>query len=143
LGIEKIQQCHIQELNPSYLFDLHQNMVTNEHQYVIKMALNVCMEGLWGDFIIIFWIIKYLQMPIYIWNKVSKCIMSQCGMDFQFIPLHIMYSFKHFGLIQYVNGLSMSSLTFQVNESKVSINLNDFPSLSKLVMQQPPIQLLN
>jgi hypothetical protein len=36
----------------------------------------------------------------------------------------------------------MSSCTFQVNESKVSVNLNDFPSLSKLVMQQPPIQLL-
>jgi hypothetical protein len=58
-------------------------MVTNEHQYVTKMALNASMEGLWGDFIAIFWITKYLQRPIYIWNKVSKCIMSQCGMDFQ------------------------------------------------------------
>jgi hypothetical protein len=32
LNIEKTQQCHIQELNPSFLFDLHQGMVTNELQ---------------------------------------------------------------------------------------------------------------
>jgi hypothetical protein len=57
-------------------------MVTNEHQYVTKMTLNASMGGLWGDFPAIFWIIEYLQMSIYIWNKVSKHIMSQCGMDF-------------------------------------------------------------
>jgi hypothetical protein len=28
---EKIQQCCIQELNPSFLFDLHQGMVIDEH----------------------------------------------------------------------------------------------------------------
>ncbi len=31
LNIKKTQQFHIQELNPSILFDLHQDMVTNEH----------------------------------------------------------------------------------------------------------------
>jgi hypothetical protein len=71
------------------LFDLHQGMVTNEHQYVTKMTLNASMGGLKGDFIVIFWIVKYLQRGIYIWNKVSNNIMSQCGMDFQSIPLHI------------------------------------------------------
>jgi hypothetical protein len=39
-------------------------MVTNEHQYVIKMALSAGMGGLLGDFIVIFWIVKYLQRPI-------------------------------------------------------------------------------
>jgi hypothetical protein len=29
LNIEKTQQCHIRKLNLSFLFDLHQNMVTN------------------------------------------------------------------------------------------------------------------
>jgi hypothetical protein len=58
-------------------------MVTNEHQYVTKMALSASMGGLWGNFTAIFWIAKYLQRSIYIWNKVSKHIMSQCGMDFQ------------------------------------------------------------
>jgi hypothetical protein len=52
--------------------------------------------------------------------------MSRCGMDFQSIPLHIMYSSQHFEPIQYVNSLSRSLLTFQVNDSKVTIDFNDF-----------------
>ncbi len=72
--------------------DLHQSVVTNEHQYVTKMALSASMGGLWGDFSAIFWIAKYLQKSIYIWNKISKCIMFRCGMDFQSIPLYITYS---------------------------------------------------
>jgi len=31
LNIKKAQQCHVRKLNPSFLFDLHQDMVTNEH----------------------------------------------------------------------------------------------------------------
>jgi len=61
-------------------------------------------------------------------------------MDFQSIPLDITYNSQHFEPIQYVNGLSRSLPTFQVNDSKVNIDLNDFPSFSKSVMQQPPIQ---
>ncbi len=99
------------------------------------------MGGLSGDLIVIFSIVKYLQRLIYIWNKISKCIMFQCGMDFQSIPLHIAYNFQHFEPIQYVNGISRSSPTFQINDSKVNIDLDDFPSLLEFVMQQPPIQL--
>jgi hypothetical protein len=58
LNTKKTQQCHIQELNPSFLFDLHQNMVTNKHQYATKMTLSASMGGLWGDFTTIFWITK-------------------------------------------------------------------------------------
>ncbi len=47
LNTKKVQQCCIQELNPSFFFELHQDMVTNEHQYVTKMALNASMRGLW------------------------------------------------------------------------------------------------
>jgi hypothetical protein len=64
---------------------LHQG-ITNEHQYVAKMALNANMGGLWEDFTVIFWIVEYLQRPKFIWNKVLKRIMFQCGMDFQSIP---------------------------------------------------------
>jgi hypothetical protein len=46
LNKEKTQQCCIQELNLSFLFDLHQGIVTNEHQYVTKMALSVSMGSL-------------------------------------------------------------------------------------------------
>jgi len=43
LNIKKAQQCRIQKLNPRFLFDLHQGMVTNEHQYVTNMALSASM----------------------------------------------------------------------------------------------------
>jgi len=68
--------------------------------------------------------------------------MFQCGMDFQSIPLHISYNYQHFEPIQHVSGLFRSLLTFQNNDPKVTIDLDDFPSFSKLVVQQPPIQLL-
>jgi hypothetical protein len=60
-------------------------------------------------------------------------------MDFQSIPLHIACNSQHFEPLQYVNGLSRFLPTFQVNNSKVTINLNDFPSLLELVVQQPLI----
>jgi len=133
---KKTQQFHIRELIRSFLFDLHQRMVINEHWYVTKMASSVSMGGFWGNFTAIFWIIEYLHWKlIYIWNKISKCIMSQCGMDFQFIPLHIMYSYQHFEPIQHFNGLSRYLLTFQVNDPKIPINLNDFPFLLNLMVQ--------
>jgi hypothetical protein len=46
LNIKKAQECCIRESNLSFLFDLHQGMVMNEHQYVTKMALSVSMGGL-------------------------------------------------------------------------------------------------
>jgi len=51
---KKAQQFYIRKWNPSFLFDLHEGMVTNEHQYVAKMTLNANMGGLWGDFTAIF-----------------------------------------------------------------------------------------
>ncbi len=56
LNIKKVQQCQIQELNPSFLFHLHQGIVTNEHEYLTKMAQNAIMGDLWEDFITMFWI---------------------------------------------------------------------------------------
>jgi hypothetical protein len=90
---KKAQWCWIWEINPSFFFELHQGLVINERQYVIKMALSAPRRGLWGDFTTIFLIGEYLQKSIYIWNKKSKCIMFQSGMDFHFIALHIIYNF--------------------------------------------------
>ncbi len=86
------------------------------------------------------WIVEYLQRPIYIWNKVSKHIMSRCGMAFQSIPLHIIYNYQHFELIQYFNGLSRSLFIFQLYP-KITIDLDDFLSLLKSMVQQPLMQL--
>lgn len=36
---KKPQHCSNQELNLRFLFDLHQNMVTNKHEYVTKVTL--------------------------------------------------------------------------------------------------------
>ncbi len=91
LNIKKTQQCHIQKLNPSFLFDLHQGMFTNEHQYVTKMTLSASMGGLWKNFVTKIWIDEYLKKLICILNKISKHIISRCDMDFQSIPLHRIY----------------------------------------------------
>jgi hypothetical protein len=48
--------------------------------------------------------------------------MFQYGMDFQPIRLHITYSCQHFESIQYVNGLSRSLPTCQINNPKVTID---------------------
>jgi hypothetical protein len=61
-------------------------------------------------------------------------------MDFQSIPLHIIYNFQHFEPIEYVKGLFKSLFTFQTNDHKVHTNLNDFPSFSKLMMENFLIQ---
>ncbi len=60
LNIEKVQWHQIREINPSFLFELHQGLVTNECQYVTKMALNGPIGGLWRDFTTTFLIAKYL-----------------------------------------------------------------------------------
>jgi hypothetical protein len=54
LNTKKAQQCHIRNLNPSFLFNLHQGMVRNGHQYVTKITLSANMGSLRGDFIAIF-----------------------------------------------------------------------------------------
>jgi hypothetical protein len=50
LNTKKAQQFCIGKLNSSFLFDLHQGMVINEHQYVTKMTSSASMGGLWGRF---------------------------------------------------------------------------------------------
>ncbi len=89
LDIKTTLDYRNQELNPSFLCDLHQGLVTNEYQYLTKMTLSASMGGLRGDFIAMVWRVEYLQKTIYIWNKVSKHVMFQCRMDFQSIPLHL------------------------------------------------------
>jgi len=54
-----------------------------------------------------------------------------------------MYNSENFELIKiYVNGLFRFLLTFQVNDPKITIDLDDFPFLLELVVQQSIIQLL-
>jgi hypothetical protein len=57
-------------------------------------------------------------------------------MDFQFVPLHITYEFQHFEPIEYANSVARFILTFETNDPKVIINLNEFSFLSKPMVWQ-------
>jgi thymidine kinase len=65
-----------------------------------------------------------------------KHIIFQCGMDFQFVLLHIAYEFQHFEPIEYANSVARFILTFETNDSKAIINLNEFSFLSKPMVWQ-------
>jgi hypothetical protein len=60
------------ELNPKILHDLHHGKVMDEVIYIQKMSLLALNGGLWGNFTVKYWISKYLQCFIHIWNK-SSC----------------------------------------------------------------------
>jgi hypothetical protein len=45
--------------------------------------------------------------------------MSQCGMDFQSIPLHITYNFQQFEPIQYANGLYIYIYAYSSSTTKI------------------------
>jgi len=75
------------------------------------------------------------QKFIYIWNKTSKHIMSQRWKDFQYIPLHVTYTFQHFEPIEYVNGVFNFLHVFKTNNPKMILNLDEFLSCSKSMIQ--------
>jgi hypothetical protein len=57
--------------------------------------------------------------------------------------VYITYNSENFEPIKiYVNGLFSFLPTFQVNDPKVTIDLDGFPFLLELVVQQSTIQLL-
>ena len=65
INTPKAQQTLDQELNAEWLSNLHRG-ISNEYQYMQKMAVSTVHGGLWGDFTTIKWISNYLQRPIYI-----------------------------------------------------------------------------
>jgi hypothetical protein len=65
------------------------------------MFQSATIGGLWGDFTTVFWILKYLQQLIYVWNIDSNIIMCKCGLDYQTNTFHIAYSNQHFEPIEY------------------------------------------
>jgi hypothetical protein len=80
---------------------------------VRKVVKSATMGGLSEYLTTIFQIKSYLQRPIYVWNKMSKHIISQCEMDFQTILLYIAYNSQHFEPIEYAIGMARFSLTFE------------------------------
>ncbi len=133
---KKTQECRLKKLNPSFSYDLHNGQVSNEHQYIEKMSQSAIVGALWEDFTSIFWIAKYLQWPIYVWNKDSNRIMFKCGLDYQIDLLHIAYSNQHFEPIEYTCDVKNTQFQFETQNSKSFINLDDYPMLSRPMKQE-------
>ena len=102
LNTPKAQQTREQELNLTWLHDLHEG-VYNEYQYMQKMAISAAHGGLWGDFTAIKWIFDYLQRPIFVWHKDNARIISIFGLKFQLEPLHLAIGSNHFEPIEKLN----------------------------------------
>ncbi len=62
------------------------------------MSLLALNGGLWGNFTTIYWISKYLQHLIHIWNKNSYWIMVKVGNENGNHALNILYENNHFEL---------------------------------------------
>jgi hypothetical protein len=79
IGTPQAFECYQCELKLEFLHDLHHEETTHEITYIQIKSLPTLNGGLWGDFIAIYWISKYLQLPIHIWNKNNCQIMMKVG----------------------------------------------------------------
>jgi hypothetical protein len=84
------------ELNPKLLHDLHHGEPMDKITHIQKMSLPTLNGGLWGNFTSIYWVLKYLQCPIHIWNTNSYRIMMKVGNENSSHVLNILYANNHF-----------------------------------------------
>ncbi len=96
IGMLQTLECHQRELNSKFLHDLHHGKATNEITYIQKMSLLPLNGRLWGDFIAIYWILKYLQLPIHIWNKNNCQITKKVRNENANHILNMLYANNHF-----------------------------------------------
>jgi len=78
------------------LHDSHHGETIDEVTYIQKMSLPVLNGGLWDDFIAIYWILEYLQLPIHIWNKNNRRIIMKVGNENASHVSNILYANNHF-----------------------------------------------
>jgi len=69
MNIAKACETWSNELNESFLRDLHKGVILNEDEYIEKMSICATIDGLWGDFTTIKWISDCLTKQISVWNK--------------------------------------------------------------------------
>jgi hypothetical protein len=93
-GTLRVLKCHRCELN--FLYDLHHGHAVDEQTYLLKMFKSTIDGGLWGDFIAMFWISKYLQHLIYVWSKNNGQIMVKVEYQYDVSILNIVYANNHF-----------------------------------------------
>jgi len=79
-----------------FLYDLHHRHVIDEQKYLPKKFKSIIDGGLWGDFIVVFWISKYLQHQIYVWKKNNGQILVKVGDEYDASILNTIYGNNHF-----------------------------------------------
>lgn len=99
-GMLKALKCHRCELNFEFLYDLHHRHVIDEQKYLQKTFESIIDGGLWGDFIVVFWISNYLQHQIYVWNNNNGLILVKVGDQYDASILNIFKKMKQLFLIQ-------------------------------------------
>ncbi len=62
-----------------YIMDKQHEQTTNELTYIQKMSMFATSGGLWGDFTTMYWISRYLEYPIHVWNRNNGWIMARVG----------------------------------------------------------------
>jgi hypothetical protein len=93
--------CRRLELNSEFLHDLHNGIVSTIEAYLNKMLQNATHGGLWGNFIVIFWISQYLQRPIYVWCKTTAWILMTCKEEYNLtLVMHLIFGNQYFEPIQ-------------------------------------------
>lgn len=71
---------------------MHHGQANDEKSYIQQMSKFGIEGGLWKDFIAIYWVSKYSQCSIHVWNKNNGQIMMKVGNAI----LNIVYGNIHF-----------------------------------------------
>jgi hypothetical protein len=61
-------ECCTHELSYEFLHDQHNGQATNEQTYIYKLSKSATSGELWADFTVVYWISRYLEHPIHVWN---------------------------------------------------------------------------
>jgi len=62
------------------------------------MSISTIDGGLWGDFIVIYWI--YIYSSIHVWNTSNGQIMVKVEQKNALTPLNLVYGNNHFELVE-------------------------------------------
>ncbi len=81
-----------------FLHNLHHGQANDEKNYIQQMSKFGIEGGLWGDFIAIYWVSKYSQCSIHVWNKNNGEIMMKVGNENGNEIFYILYGNNHFEL---------------------------------------------
>lgn len=69
------------------------------------MSIYATNGGLWCDFNVVYYILRYLECPIHVWNKNNRRIMAKIGDQYGTMILKIIYGNNHFKPVNKCNNV--------------------------------------